>query len=202
MWVALPLFRWEQFRETWNAESQMSVDTCDHGVDASSPKGHGQYGSIEAGLGEVGTARHPPVDTRRVKNRRKVRYQNFDEFLADAERLAARPVRELGNWTLAQIFDHLAHSMNVSIDGTPERFPWALRTALRLVRKRIIGHPMKPGYQVPENVAALLRPEITPCLRESACKLRNAAARFQTQSEFPPHPAFGTLTRDEYRASP
>ncbi len=90
--------------------------------------------------------------------------------------------------------------MNVSIDGTPERFPWALRIALRLVRKRIIGHPMKPGYQVPANVAALLRPEMTPCLRESLFKLRNATARFQTQSVFPPHPAFGTLTRDEYRA--
>jgi hypothetical protein len=176
----------------------MFVDTCDRGVDVRFPSGHARSGVLEAGLGEVGTT-PPPIDTRRVRNRRKVCYQNFDEFLADAERLAERPVQELGNWTLAQIFDHLARSMSVSVDGTPERFPWALRIALRLGRKRIIGRPMKPGYQVPENVAALLRPETEPCLRESLWKLRSAAARFQTASEFPPHPAFGRLTRDEYR---
>jgi hypothetical protein len=176
----------------------MSVDTCNHGIDARSPIGHARSGAIEADLGKVGTTRLP-IDTRRVKNRRRVRYQSVDEFLADAERLAERPVRELGNWTLAQIFDHLARSMNVSVNGTRERFPWALRIALRLARKRIIGNPMKPGYRVPENVAALLRPEAEPCLRESLSKLRGAAARFQTASEFPPHPAFGTLTPDEYQ---
>jgi Protein of unknown function (DUF1569) len=177
----------------------MPVATCNHGVDACSPIDHARFG-LEVGPGEVGTARRPLIDTGRVKNRRQVRYQSFDEFLADAERLAARPVREFGNWTLAQICDHLARSMNVSIDGTPERFPWALRITLRLARKRIIGHPMKPGYHVPENVAALLRPETAPCLRESVCKLRSAAARFQSASEFPPHPAFGMLRRDEYQA--
>ena len=45
--------------------------------------------------------------------------------------------------------------MSVSVDGTNERFPLPLRITLRLVRKRIIGSPMKPGYCVPENVAAL-----------------------------------------------
>jgi hypothetical protein len=154
---------------------------------------------LEAGLGQIATAR-PRVDTRRVSQRREVGYQSFDEFLADAEQLAERPVRQLGNWTLAQIFDHLARSMNVSVDGTHERFPWAQRIALRLLRKRIITHPLKPGYNVPENVAVLLRPETTPGLRESLWKLRSAAIRFQAASKFPPHPAFGMLTRDEYQS--
>jgi hypothetical protein len=175
----------------------MSVDICDPGIDTRSRISQGGSGSLEAGLSQIATAR-PRVDTRRVRQRRKIRYQSFDEFLADAERLAERPVRELGNWKLAQIFDHLARSMNVSVDGTQERFPWALRIALRLVRKRIIGHPLKPGYHVPENVAALLRPEPTASLRESLWKLRSAALRFQAASKFPPHPAFGMLTRDEY----
>jgi hypothetical protein len=177
----------------------MSVDLCDPGIDARVPINQGGFGALEAEPGQIVPAR-PRVDTRRVRPRRQVRFQSFDEFLADAERLAERPVRELGNWTLAQIFDHLARSMNVSVDGTPERFPWAQRIALRLVRKRIIAHPMMPGYNVPENVAALLRPETTAGLRESLWKLRSAAIRFQATSNFPPHPAFGMLTRDEYHS--
>jgi len=177
----------------------MSVDLCGAGIDTRPRINQGGSGALEAGLGQIATAR-PRVDTRRVKQRRKIRYQSFDEFLADAERLAERPVRELGNWTLAQIFDHLARSMKVSVDGTHERFPWVQRIALRLVRRRIIGHPMKPGYHVPENVAALLRPETTPGLRESLWQLRSAAFRFQAAPKFPPHPAFGRLTRDEYHS--
>jgi hypothetical protein len=39
------------------------------------------------------------IDTGKVTGRREVRYANFDEVRADAEQLAAGPVRMLGNWT-------------------------------------------------------------------------------------------------------
>jgi hypothetical protein len=176
----------------------MTIETCDREINTCSSLAD-PAGTPEPETRMLGTKRGP-IDTRHVKNRREVRYANFDEFLADAELMAGGPVRQLGNWTLAQIFDHLARSMNVSVEGTNERFPFPLRIALRLVRKRIIGNPMKPGYCVPENVAVLLRPESHVGLRESLWKLRSAAIRFQDTSNFPPHPAFGILTRDEYRA--
>ena len=135
----------------------MTFDTCDRVV-ATWPPLTDPFGALEPET-DVLDGTRGAIDTRRVKNRRDVRFSNFDEFLADADRLASGPVRRLGNWTLAQIFDHLARSMTVSVDGTNEQFPWPLRIALRLVRKRIIGSPMKPGYRVPENVAVLLRPE-------------------------------------------
>jgi hypothetical protein len=176
----------------------MTIDICDRVVATRSPLADA-FGAREPET-DVPDATRGAIDTRRVKNRRDVRFSNFDEFLADADRLGSGPVRQLGNWTLAQIFDHLARSMSVSVDGTNEQFPWPLRIALRLVRKRIIGSPMKPGYRVPANVAVLLRPEPHVGLRESLWKLRSAAIRFQDASAFPPHPAFGVLTRDEYRA--
>jgi len=176
----------------------MTIDTCDREAVTRLPLSDAfrQPEPEAEGLDITRSA----IDTRRVKNRRDVRFSNFNEFLADADRLASGPIRQLGNWTLAQIFDHLARSMSVSVDGTNERFPLPLRITLRLVRKRIIGSPMKPGYCVPENVAVLLRPEPHVGLRESLWKLRSAAIRFQDASAFPPHPAFGVLTRDEYRA--
>jgi hypothetical protein len=176
----------------------MINDTCEHVV-ATLPPLADPFGAREPET-DVPDATQNAIETRRVRNRRNVRFSNFDEFLAEADRLASGPVRPLGNWTLAQIFDHLARSMTVSVDGTNEQFPLPLRIALRLLRKRIIGSPMKPGYRVPENVAVLLRPEPHVGLRESLWKLRSAAIRFQDASAFPSHPAFGVLTRDEYRA--
>ncbi len=140
------------------------------------------------------------VDTRRVTNRRRVAFSSFDEFLTDAGLMASQPVYELGNWTLAQIFDHLARSMTVCVEGTRERFPLPLRVALRLARRRIISNPLWPGYNVPENVAALLRPDPNADLGESLQKMEAAARRFEATTVFPTHPGFGRLTRDEFRA--
>jgi hypothetical protein len=117
----------------------MTSDTCDRVVATRSPLAD-SFGALEPET-DVLDATRGAIETRRLKNRRDVRFSNFDEFLADADRLASGPVRQLGNWTLAQIFDHLARSMSVSVDGTNEQFPWPLRIALRLVRKRIIGSP-------------------------------------------------------------
>ncbi|HEV3301893.1 MAG TPA: DUF1569 domain-containing protein [Planctomycetaceae bacterium] len=176
----------------------MTIDACDREAVTRLPLSDA-FRQPEPEAERLDTTRGA-IETRRVKNRRDVRFCNFDEFLAEADRLANGPARLLGTWTLAQIFDHLARSMDVSVDGTNERFPWPLRITLRLVRTRIIGTPMKPGYRVPENVAVLLRPDPHVGLRESLWKLRSAAIRFQDASAFPPHPAFGALTRDEYRS--
>ena len=59
-----------------------------------------------------------PIKTKKVEGRRKVRYQAISEFLAEAERLASRKVRTIGNWSQGQIYEHLARSLDISIDGT------------------------------------------------------------------------------------
>jgi hypothetical protein len=166
----------------------LTVHTCSPGIDARAPVRQTPIRALDARLDELGTT-VPQIDTGRVRKRRNIRYQCFDDFLADAEQLAERPVRELGNWTLAQIFDHLARSMNVSVDGTRERFPWTLRVALRLARKRIIGRPMKPGYHVPETWPSYCDP--TPS-RACANRCGNSATQ---RLDFKPHQSFRRIRR-------
>ncbi len=59
------------------------------------------------------------INTKQVTGRRVVRYESFDEILADAERLAVVPTRTLGNWSIGQIFSHLAKSSDVLIVARP-----------------------------------------------------------------------------------
>ena len=56
------------------------------------------------------------VDTKKVTQRREVRYDSYDDLLSDAEHLASGDVQTVGNWTLGQIFQHLAKTLNSSID--------------------------------------------------------------------------------------
>jgi hypothetical protein len=64
------------------------------------------------------------VKTSKVTGRRRLHFESLDEVLAEAERLAARPYRKLGNWTLGQILMHLALAGEKSIDGTIAGRAW------------------------------------------------------------------------------
>ena len=67
------------------------------------------------------------VDTKNVANRREPRYESYDDLLADAENLAGQEHKVLGNWTFAQILEHLGIALEGSLDGIPFKAPLAMR---------------------------------------------------------------------------
>jgi len=138
------------------------------------------------------------IETKRARNRRTLHYRDLDEFLADAEDMLRGPTRTIGNWTLAQIFDHLARSMNASVDGMSVSFPAPLRFLLKFRKKAILSNPMKPGFRCPKRVERVLRPGEGLDVDDAWSQLREAVFRFRAASHFPPHPAFGEMTRDEW----
>lgn len=138
------------------------------------------------------------VDTRLVSNRRKLHFENLSEVLAEAEKIAAIDAETLGNWTPAQIFDHLSKSLRVAVDGTDAYFPWPARLFLRPIRSRFFSRPLKPGFHVPSKLELVLRPRQGLSTEQALKELRAAVARFEAASQLAPHPAFGPLTREEW----
>lgn len=97
------------------------------------------------------------VDTRKVKGRRTVRYDSFEDVVADAEQLAAIDVESLGNWSLGQTLAHLGAAMEGSISGKPFMVPMWLRVLGRIyLRRRLVYGPFPPGFQLPAAAAARL----------------------------------------------
>ncbi len=96
------------------------------------------------------------VDTKKVAQRREVRYGSFDDLLADAERLATGEVHTVGNWTLGQMFQHLAQTVNASIDGTEMRLPWLLKKLLPvfLNKQKMLNDKLSPGFKIPKTQRA------------------------------------------------
>ena len=136
------------------------------------------------------------VNTKTVAGRREVRYNNYDEQLADAERLAGMEVRTLGNWSYGQILRHLARSIDAMIDGAPFSFPAPLQWVMRLLmKKKYITKPMSPGFKLPKNNGGLLPEETT--VEEGLAEFRTAINRAKTESKRAPHGGFGKMPNDE-----
>jgi hypothetical protein len=130
--------------------------------------------------------------------RRTVRFTSFDEALRDGEALMAGGYDRAGNWGLAQVSDHLALVIGMSVDGFPSRAPWPVRFLARwLVLPRIFRHQVfrrrvaAPKYVVPPD---------TSDDRAALQRLRTAIDHFRGHTgEMAPSPFFGPLTTDEWR---
>ena len=141
------------------------------------------------------------VNTKSVKGRRQVRYENYDELLADAESLVANEstVNRIGNWSIGQVLQHLAKSLNVSIDGSSLRAPLPLRIILTLfMKKKLIYQAMPSGFAIPKSGTATFSPDDHVTAGAALEELRKAIARVKSDKTRANHGIFGTLSTDEW----
>ena len=139
------------------------------------------------------------VATSKVKGRRKLRFESYDDLTAEADRLAAGEVEMLGNWKLSEVFDHLAKSLDSSIDGGMKPFPAPMRWMLRLLmKKKFLDQEVPSGFTFPDDAKAVVGPDSEADVRETLERLHRACERCKSESQRAVHPGFGELTREEW----
>lgn len=138
------------------------------------------------------------VQTKTVAGRRKVAYESYEDLLADAEEMAHGVVQTLGNWSLAQIFTHLAASFEGSIDGLPFRAPWGVRLMASMMKRKFLSQPLPAGFAIDQQARTKLEPNPTVSTNEALDALRFAVSRCQTEAQRASHPVFGNLSKDEW----
>lgn len=140
-----------------------------------------------------------PVKTRSVSNRRQVSYQSYDELLADAEDLACQQVTTLGNWSFAQIMEHLSISLEGSIDGLNFKVPWPLRVIGKMfLKNKFLNNSLSPGFQIPKSVKPKVHPQETVTVEAALDHLSQAVARCKREPHRADHPLFDYLSREEW----
>lgn len=138
------------------------------------------------------------VNTRRVSDRREVRYESFQEFLADAESLAQSEVLMLGNWSLGQVFLHLARSMHASIDGMAVETSWWSRVVVKMrYGRRFLTGPMPSGMHLPGSASQRLLPDLIDT-DDGLAALREAIDRVTFETERAAHPLLGEMGLDQW----
>src|SRR5262245_6005288 len=138
------------------------------------------------------------IDTAKVAGRRTLRFESLEEIAADVERLAScNELRSLGNWSSGQVLQHLATTMNGSIDGFPNFVPAPVKLFLRVfMKRRFLTKPMPAGFKLPQR-AGIMLPQPT-AWDAALANFRKAMQRLKSETRRSPHPAFGPMTADEW----
>ncbi len=135
-----------------------------------------------------------------TKERRKLRFDDWDEVLSDVEMLKTRGYdhASYGTLSLGQITSHLAKVLSGAVDGFPKLAPWPLRVFLRFafLNKMQRHEPSNLRIKSPKSLAP---PEA--CEDDAGIeRLRAAIERFRShQGDYRPHMVFGTLSREQWK---
>lgn len=140
-----------------------------------------------------------PLATGKVRGRRKVRYRCYDDVITDALRMHGTPHRQLGNWTLAMIVQHLSNAIEASMSGGTFPVRWYLKLlGPYLIKPFLIRGPFPAGFRLPGRAARLLVAAPDANFESALEALRKAIARLATESNRGAHPVAGKLTAAEW----
>jgi hypothetical protein len=136
------------------------------------------------------------VNTKEVRGRRVLRFSSYQDILDEVRDLAGKPTRQLGNWSLGQICEHLAKGMDMAIDGGTFKPSLPVRLVAPFLKKRFLTRGLSPGFKLPKNAANLLPNPANAA--GGLAQLEKAIARQQQIRERKAHPVFGPMTIEEW----
>ncbi len=143
------------------------------------------------------------INTKKVSDRRLLRFATLDDAVRDAEALAEAQrrgtLRCVGNWTLGQAVGHVAFWARAPFDGYPAmpQMPWLLRKLLPLFKYGFLNKRLPAGARIPGVPDGTFGVEPLAA-DEAVAQLRTAFGRLARQSPTAPNPIFGEMTHDEW----
>ncbi len=82
------------------------------------------------------------------------------------------------------------------LDGIDVKVPFVTRTAVKLMKGRILSKQMSPGLRLPKAAAVLLPLETT--WEEGVREIRTALNRMKTETQRRAHPVLGAMRREQW----
>ena len=129
---------------------------------------------------------------------RTLRFDSIDDAMAEAERLAAGQTQTTGNFSLGQIFEHLARTFEDVIrerELPPAGFP--MRMLSRMMRPMVLRKAMT-GFKLPAKTQNALWPTDEVSVEDGLAHLREAYGKFKSTEPLPKHVFFGNMTRSQH----
>lgn len=118
--------------------------------------------------------------------------------VASIESLSPRD-RTSGNWTLPQVLQHLAQSVEYSIDGFPELKSALFRTAVGRVAFAVFEARGAMGHSLIEPIPGAPPLGADAALLPAKARLLAALQRFESHAgALAPHFAYGALDKGQY----
>lgn len=142
------------------------------------------------------------IDTTKVAEFRKLRFESIEECKAEVERIKAAAASESlkthGNWSPGQVMTHIAAWINYAYDGFEVKpAPFFVRWILWWGLAKMLREGMSPGVRIPGVEGGTTGMEdIEPI--PAADKLLAALDRLASDEEAPhDSPAFGKMSDED-----
>ena len=104
-----------------------------------------------------------------------------------------------GNWSIGQIFFHLAAAFEGSVEGLPPGYHAIIRMLVRPIRWVVTRVKFPQRIPIPSAIRHKLEPPVDADASEQYKRLLQAIDQFTNhEGEYPSHPVLGSLTRDEW----
>ncbi len=138
----------------------------------------------------------------KVNKRQRLRFNNLGDVLRYARRLThAQNVRQLGKWTPGRAFEHLAKSLNSSIDESQAILPLSTRLVARLLRPIFLTYALPSGFKI-ESKSEIAAAEFLPSEHISDAAglrlLEQAIERVKVKEMTARHNLFGKLSQRQW----
>lgn len=112
---------------------------------------------------------------------------------------AAKAVRTLGSWPIGTVLQHLAQSIEMSLDGYPEPRSAVFQHTAGAAAFAFFRWRGRMSHNLAEPIPGAPKLETSTDVRAGAARLRAAIARFrQHTGRLKPHFAYGALDRADY----
>jgi hypothetical protein len=143
------------------------------------------------------------INTKRVTDRRKLRFENVEAALRDAESMGEAErlgtLRATGNWTLGQALGHLACWASYPYDGYPDMPtpPALVRLLLRPMRWWFFNRGLPAGVSLPDVPGGTFGVDVLPS-EEGLAKMRLAFERLARHAPTCIHPIFPGMKHEDW----
>lgn len=143
------------------------------------------------------------INTKSVTDRRTLKFATLADLRAEAARIIAAEragsLRRSGNWTTAQVFNHVSAWMEYPYDGYPGKGPpWFVRLMGRFMKRAVFTRPLPAGFRLPGVPGGTYGIDDGPA--DAAYeRLMRACERMEKGPPSAPNPVFGPLTHAEWQ---
>jgi len=145
------------------------------------------------------------INTKRVTDRRKIRFESGADLLRDLDAIdaahAAGTLRTVGNWAPAQVLNHLAAFIEFASDGYPAHFkppPTPVRLVMRIFKKKYCFGAMPVGLHIPGVKAGTIGQDNGP-FDHALARLRLANEKLENEAPSHPNHLFGVMSHEEWK---
>lgn len=138
------------------------------------------------------------VKTSKVKERRSLRFGRLTDLVSDVEQFEGR-ARSTGNWTPAQVVDHVSRVIQCSLDGFPApNASILIRGVAKMMRSSVLNKPMRAGLKYQEKFD-FFDPPADVTWEDATTRLKRAIARIDKGEKMPHRsPVLGFLEHEEW----